>query len=251
MSLVCRVIAGARELSLGGPLGALLERVAACLPSGLRPSFADMRRRQPQNSVVFTIAAIALAAKMAKADGTVSRDEVATFRQLFRVAAGEEMHLRRVFDLARRSVAGFDSYARQVGRLFRGHPAVLEDLLRRLFYIALADGRVCPAEDAYLREVARLLGLSSADYARIAAAFTVPTSGDAEDPYAVLGVALDASPVEIRAAHRRLVRVLHPDLQLAASASRERLASANATTARVNAARDRLLRGPVPQAMSG
>jgi DnaJ like chaperone protein len=250
MSIVSRIIAGARGLSLGGPLGALLERAARYLPSSLRPPVAEMGARRAQNSVAFTIAAIALAAKMAKADGTVSRDEVSAFRELFRVAPGEEAHLRRVFDLARRNVLGFDSYARQVGRLFSGQHAVLEDLLRRLFYIALADGRVCPAEDAYLREVARLFGLSPADYARIATDFTGPGSGDDENPYAALGIAPDASPAEIRAAHRRLVRAYHPDVH-AAGGSRELLASATARVAQINAARDRLLGDRVAQALSG
>jgi DnaJ like chaperone protein len=250
MSVVCRIIAGARGLSLGGPLGVLLERAARYLPSSLRPPLANMGTRQAQNSVAFTIAAIALAAKMAKADGTVSRDEVSAFLELFRVAPGEEAHLRRVFDLARLNVIGFDSYARQVGRLFSGQHAVLEDLLRRLFYIALADGRVCPAEDAYLRHVARLFGLTPADYERIATDFIGVGSGDDENPYAVLGVARDASPLDIRAAHRRLVRAYHPDLQ-ATGGSRERLASATARVAQINAARDRLLRDRRAPALSG
>src|ERR1044071_10280328 len=144
MSLVGRIVAGARELSFGGPLGALLVRAARCLPNSLRDRFGRTRSPDPRNSIAFTIAVIALGAKMAKADGTVTRDEVAAFREVFQVPSQEEAHLRRVFDLARRSTAGFDSYARQVGRLFAGQRALLEDLLGGLFYIALADGRLCP-----------------------------------------------------------------------------------------------------------
>jgi len=183
---------------------------------------------------------------MAKADGTVSRDEVAAFREVFQVPPGEEAHLRLVFDLARRSTAGFDSYARQVGRLFAGHRAVLEDLLGGLFYIALADGRVCPAEDAYLREVARHFGFDAAGYARIRAAFVgAPAARAAEgddDPHAVLGLAPDASLDEIRAAYRRLIRAHHPDLLVARGMPAERVALATQRVARINAARDRLLR---------
>ena len=243
MKVIGRIIALARDLSFGGPLGALLERVARCVPGGLAHPRPASRPPDPRDSVAFTIAVIALGAKMAKADGTVSRDEVAAFREVFQVPPQEATNLRRVFDLARRSTAGFDSYARQVGRLFHGHRAVLEDLLGGLFYIALADGRVCDKEDAYLREVARHLGFDPAGYARIRSAFLGTQPERADDPHAVLGVAPDASLDEIRAAYRRLVRAHHPDLLVARGLSADRVAQATARIAHINAARDLLLHG--------
>lgn len=243
MSFIGRIVAAARDLSLGGPLGALLGRAARALPGNLAQRFGRSRSPDPRGSVAFTIAVIALGAKMAKADGTVTRDEVAAFREVFQVPREEEAHLRRVFDIARRSTAGFDSYARQVGRLFAGHRADLEDLLGGLFYIALADGRLCPAEDMYLRDVARHLGFSVSEYARIRAAFVGTPPESADDPHAVLGIAPDASLDEIRAAYRRLVRAHHPDLLAARGMPEDRVAQATARVARINAARDRLLRG--------
>jgi len=246
MKFIGHIIGGARALSFGGPLGALLDRAARCLPRRLANRLGARRPSDPRGSIAFTIAVIALGAKMAKADGTVSRDEVAAFREVFQVPPDEEAHLRFVFDLARRSTAGFDSYARQVGRLFAGHRAVLEDLLGGLFYIALADGRVCPAEDAYLREVARHLGFDAAGYARIRAAFVGAPSAngpnEGDDPHAVLGLAPDASLDEVRAAYRRLIRAHHPDLLVARGMPAERVALATQRVARINAARDRLLR---------
>src|SRR5437667_10988299 len=142
MSVIGWLIAGARDLPLGGPLGALMERAARCLPR--RTQWRALwrggasRSADPRHSVAFTIAVIALGAKMAKADGTVTRDEVAAFREVFQVPAEEDGHLRLVFDLARRSTAGFDSYARQVGRLFAGQRAILDDLLGGLVHRAPA-----------------------------------------------------------------------------------------------------------------
>src|SRR5262245_24401913 len=146
MITIGRIIAAARGSRIGGPLGSLLDRVAQLLPRRL----ARRAAVPPEESVAFTIAVIALGAKMAKAEGTVTRDEVAAFREVFQVAPSEEAHLRLVFDLARRSTAGFQSYARQIARLFAGQRGVLEDLMSGLFHIALADGRLCPAEEAYL-----------------------------------------------------------------------------------------------------
>ena len=258
MSVVDRILVGARHLSFGGPLGHLLARVAEHLPYWHTPTDPDGRpadngHGDPRRRVTFTIAVIALGAKMAKADGEVTRDEVAAFNDVFSVPPGEEAHMRLIFDLARRSTAGFESYARQVARLFADDRAVLEDLLGGLFHIALADGVVCAAEDEYLREVARLFGFDSADYARIRATHIGADGshglGDsAEDPHAILGVSAGASREEILVAYRRLVRENHPDLLVAQGLPPELLARATARVARINAAHDRLTKAAAVRA---
>jgi DnaJ like chaperone protein len=242
MSFVSRIVSGARELPFGGPLGALLERAARHVVGWHPRSDGEAQASDPRQRIAFTIAVIALGAKMATADGAVTRDEVAAFREVFQVPAGEEEHVRMVFDLARKSTAGFDSYARQVGRLFATDRAVLEDLLGGLFHIALADGRVCPAEDEYLREVARHFGLGAGDYARIRAHHVGVEAGGSEDPYAILGVEPDAGYAAIRDAYHRLVRETHPDLVIAQGLPPECVALATARVARINAAYDRIAR---------
>jgi DnaJ like chaperone protein len=248
MSFVGRIIAGARDLSFGGPLGALLDRAARHIPSWHPLGDSESRDGDPRRRVAFTIAVIALGAKMATADGAVTRDEVAAFGDVFQVPAGEEEHVRLVFDLARKSTAGFESYARQIGRLFAGDRAVLENLLGGLFHIALADGRLIPAEDAYLREVARHFGFDASDYARIRAHHVGAEDEGAEDPHAILGVGRDASFGAIREAYHRLVRESHPDLVIAQGLPPECIALATARVARINAAYDRLVKGGLPSA---
>src|SRR5207245_483956 len=141
MSFVGRIIAGARELPFGGPLGVLLERAARHIAGWYAHGDGESRDGDPRGRIAFTISVIALGAKMAKADGAVTRDEVAAFGEVFQVPPGEDDHVRLVFDLARKSTAGFESYARQVGRLFAADRAVLEDLPGGLLHIPLADGR--------------------------------------------------------------------------------------------------------------
>jgi DnaJ like chaperone protein len=242
MSFIGRIVTSARELPFGGPLGALLDRAADHLAhrhgQGHDPADPDPRRR-----IAFTIAAIALGAKMARADGAVTRDEVAAFHQVFQVPPGEEEHVRLVFDLARKSAHGFESYARQVGRLFATDPIVLEHLLDGLFHIALADGAICAAEDTYLREVARHFGFDDADYARIRAHHAGPDDAGSEDAFAILGVIRGAPLSEIRVAYHRLVRKTHPDLVIAQGLPPECVALATARVARINAAYERLARG--------
>jgi DnaJ like chaperone protein len=252
MSVVGRILVGARHLSFGGPLEHLLAKIGEHLPHWNHATTdpdgrpIDNGHGDPRQRVTFTIAVIALGAKMAKADGEVTRDEVAAFNEVFSVPPGEEAHMRTIFDLARRSTHGFESYARQVGRLFADDRAVLEDLLGGLFHIALADGALCAAEDAYLREVARIFGFDAADYARIRATHAGPPPE--EDPHAILGVATDASADEIRVAYHRLVRESHPDTLISQGLPPELMARATDRIARINAAHDQLTKSVQPRA---
>ncbi|NHX28199.1 molecular chaperone DjiA, partial [Escherichia coli] len=107
----------------------------------------DRLRTPPERSVAFTIAVIALGAKMAKADGRVTRDEVTAFREVFTIPPSETENAARVFNLARQDVAGFEEYAQRIARMFNEDDAPLTDLLEGLFHIAIADGEYHPAED--------------------------------------------------------------------------------------------------------
>jgi DnaJ like chaperone protein len=241
MSVIGRIFHGATDWSHGGPIGALLERAASHLPH-LPHLLHERPADDPRRRVAFTIAVIALGAKMARADGEVTRDEVAAFGEVFQVPPGEEEHVRMIFDLARKSTHGFESYARQVGRLFAGNKPVLEDLLGGLFHIALADGEVCAAEDQYLREVAHHFGFTPAEYARIRGLYVDAPEDGADDPHHILGITHGASKDEIRTAYHRLVRENHPDLLMAQGLPPECLALANSRVARINAAHDRLVK---------
>ncbi len=169
-------------------------------------------RTPPERTTAFTIAVIALGAKMAKADGQVTRDEVSAFREVFTIPKAEEKNAARVFNLARTDVAGYELYAQKIAKLFGTRDPVLCDLLEGLFYIALADGDYHAAEDAFLARVAAIFGVDERTFRSLRARF-VP---DAEpDPYAVLGVD-PAMPLEaIRLAWRAQVREYHPDRLIA------------------------------------
>jgi DnaJ like chaperone protein len=172
----------------------------------------DRLRAAPDQTVGFAIAVIALGAKLAKADGTVTRNEVRAFREVFAIPPGEEDHAARVYNLARQDVAGFEAYARQIARLYDGNRATLCDLLEGLFHVALADGDYHPGENAFLARVAEIFAIDPRAFARLRARF-VP---DAEqDPYDILGVAHDATLDDIRAVWRQQVRDGHPDRAIA------------------------------------
>lgn len=188
-------------------------------------------------NVAFTIAMIALSAKMAKADGIVTDDEVETFERLFRVPPEERANVRRVFDMARRDTAGFETYAARIARLFMGNPALLEDILDGLFEIAKADGVLHPGEQAFLERVAEIFGFAPNEFRRIRASHFAP---DAADPYVVLGLAYDASDDELRKTYRRLVKENHPDSLIGRGVPPEFVRLATEKLAAINVAYGRI-----------
>ena len=184
------------------------EAVAALAKGEGLSAVFDKLRTPPELSVGFTIAVIALGAKMAKADGLVTRDEVMAFREVFTIPPSEEENAARVFNLARQDVAGFELYAGKIASMFGSGDPVLVDLLEGLFHIAIADGDYHPHEDAFLRDVARIFGVDERCFRSLLSRF-VPDAP--RDPYDVLRVPHDASLEEVRAAWRQAVRDSHPD----------------------------------------
>ena len=233
MSIWGKIGGGAAGLLVGGPIGAAVGAVA-----GHFLIDRDMAVADGDPGVAFTIAVIALSAKMAKADGVVTDEEVEVFDRLFRVPPAEKASVRRFFDLARRDTAGYENYAAQVARLYAGNPAVLEDILDGLFEIAAADGVLHPNENVFLERVAEIFGFAPGEFRRIRASHFPP---DAADPYVVLGVEYDASDEELKRTYYRLVRENHPDSMVARGVPEEFVKLATDKLAAINVAYEKIL----------
>ena len=204
---------------------------------GLSAVFEKLRT-PPERTIGFTIAVIALGAKMAKADGLVTRDEVTAFRQVFHIPASETQNAARVFDLARKDVAGFDLYAARIRDMFGAGHQALVDLLEGLFYIAVADGRYHPNENVFLEEVARIFGVQSRDFVNMRSRF-VPDENP--DPYCVLGIEPTADAETVRQAWRALVREYHPDRMIARGVPEEAMKLAEKRLIQANWAYEEIL----------
>ncbi|KAA0920780.1 molecular chaperone DjiA [Aquicoccus porphyridii] len=223
MSIWSRITAAVSALTHGESLSAVFEHL----------------RSPPERSVAFTIAVIALGAKMAKADGQVTRDEVKAFREVFQIAKEDEAGAARVFNLARQDVAGYEEYARKIKAMFGDGSDTLCDLMEGLFHIAVADGEYHPKEDAFLARVAEILDLPEAKFRRLRARF-VPDARP--DPYDVLGVDHATPLPEIRAAWREQVRDTHPDRLLARGLPEEALKLAEKRMIAINDAWEEIQR---------
>ncbi|MEM9049165.1 MAG: DnaJ family molecular chaperone [Pseudomonadota bacterium] len=215
--------------------GSIWERIVELL-SHLNPLAALERHPDPRHTTTFTIAVIALAAKIAKADGQVTRDEVTTFREIFLIRPEDEARVAQVYNLLRQDAAHFEVYARQLRRLFEHDRSVLKDVLDALFAIAMADGEFHPNEEAFLESVAAIFEVDAQCYAEMIARW-VP---DRWNPWEVLGVSPGATDVEIRARYRELVRASHPDQLIAKGLPEEMVALATRRVADINRAYDAL-----------
>ena len=165
---------------------------------------------ETRRSVAFGVAIIALSAKMAKADGIVSQQEIAAFQQILEIPPGEMRNVFRLYDIAKQDIAGYEVYATRLTGLCRdadGECQLLSDVLDGLFHIAKADGIVHEREMAFLDDIAGLFGLSRVQFARIRNRHILGPA----NPYAVLGLDSDAPASETRARYLTLVRENHPD----------------------------------------
>ena len=233
MSIWGKLLGGFGGFAIGGPLGAIIGAVAGHAVDKLHD--AQTENADATKTVAFTIGVVVLGAKMAKADGHVSRDEVEAFKKVFRVPPEEVKNVARVFDQARKDSRGFEPYARQIAGMFAGNQAVLEELLFCLTFIARADGNLNADEQAYLKTIADLFGLDQAAFERVTAIRYEP---DRADPYQILGVSKTISDTDLKAAYRKLVRDNHPDRLIAQGMPEEFIEVANRKLAAINVAYD-------------
>ncbi|WP_017930997.1 TerB family tellurite resistance protein [Robiginitomaculum antarcticum] len=181
----------------------------------------------------FAAALIALSAKLAKADGVVTREEIDAFRSIFTVPPDAQDGIARFFDLAKQTTAGFESYAKIVARKFRARPAALEDVMDGLFHIALADGVLSAPEMEFLQKTSDIFGFSDREFNRLKASHM---GRAADDPYLILGVDEDISDVDLKRAYRRQAAANHPDRLMARGLPEQFQGLANHKMAMINGA---------------
>jgi DnaJ like chaperone protein len=191
---------------------------------------------ETRRKVAFSVAMIALSAKMAKADGIVTEAEVAAFRDIFKFPDDQAQNVARLYNLARQDVAGFEAYAEKMASLCVSCDQdcpVLEDIIDGLFHIAKSDGALHDKEIAFLTRVAEIFRVKEDRFRKIMGRHV--HAGGA-DPYKVLGVSRKDDFSLIRKRYRVLVSENHPDMLVARGVPEELHAMANDRMAALNAA---------------
>lgn len=194
-------------------------------------------RRIPDRQVLFTISIIGLGAKLAKADGRVTVDEIRAFREIFTIPEADEKHVARVFNYAKQQTEGYEFYAAGVAKAFGKGNRVLADVMEGLFNIASSDGALTEAEVEFLYRVNGIFGLSEENFRCRLARFTEDKKND---PYKILGVDHEAETEDIRKRWRMLVRRNHPDALVARGVPDEAIRIAETRLSSYNDAWDRI-----------
>ena len=210
MTIWGKIIGTATGFALGGPIGALLGGAA-----GHALDKFKITQKRPEElalkQIGFTVGVIVLSAKMAKADGKVTKSEIKAFKQKVKVPDNEIKNVARLWDQAKKTTDGFEVYAKQISNLFEKNSSVLEELLNLLVIIAEADGKITELEKIYLKEVSNIFGFSEQDFERICSS----TLNKVTDPYQTLGVSKDTPLEEIKNKWKKLAIKHHPDRLIA------------------------------------
>ena len=197
-------------------------------------SDSSSRREMPrEHSASFMIAIICLGAKIAKADGLVTKDEVTAFRKIFIIGEADAPLAAKVYNYAKRSAVGYEQYAKRVARHFGPGNRMLDLILEGLFVIADADGTISQAEADVLRKIGQIFGVPEKNFANLMNRFGYEKR---ESPYDTLNVHPDMPTEEIKARWRALAKENHPDVLTAKGMPKEAVKLAEIRMAAINQA---------------
>lgn len=220
-------------MSIWTQLGEFLSGLAVDAFSSVVEAVRTVFEGDPETrrQVGFSVAMIALSAKMAKADGIVTDDEIKAFQQIFDIPSDEFNHVSKLYNLAKQDVAGYHAYAKRVVRLFPEDPVILEDVMNGLFHIAKADGLVHENEMLFMDEIAEIFDIKGQEYERIRLRHLEPEDGN---PYILLDAAQSWDDNRLKSHYRNLIKENHPDRFIARGLPPEFVAIANERLSQIN-----------------
>ena len=235
MSIWGSLIGGMVGFSLGGPFGMLLGSIIGGKVSRARSAGGFRSFRQPQQ--VFALSLIVLSAKLSKADGSVSREELVAVKDKLKIPENELDQVGKIFNQAKKEAAGYEPYAQQITQIYKKNSQVLEEVINILFYIAEADGHISEAELNMIEHIAQIFGLSSSQYNSIKES---RKNSDKLNPYVVLESKSDDDLQVIRKRYLKLSKEHHPDLLLSKGVPEEVIEESKKKMRAINSAWDKV-----------
>ena len=234
MSIWGSLIGGMIGFSLGGPFGMLLGSLIGGKISRAKGSINNSFA-QPQQ--IFALSLIVLSAKLSKADGQVSKEELIAVKDKLKIPENEIDQVGKIFNKAKNESTGYKPYAEQIAQIYRGNLNVLEEVINILFYIAEADGNISQAELVMIEDIARIFGLSESQFHSLKES---RKSSDKLNPYIVLESNPDDSLTEIRKRYIKLSKEHHPDLLLSKGVPPEVIEESKKKMRSINSAWDQV-----------
>jgi len=235
MSIWGSLIGGFVGFSFAGPIGALIGsmiggRISSARRSGFQQSFA-------QSQQMFAISLIILTAKLSKADGHVSKEELVAVKQKLKIPEHEIDQVGKIFNKAKEDSLGYEPYAQQIAQIYQRQPAVLDEVVNILFYVAEADGEVSEPELIMIQNIANIFGLNDSQFNGIKES---RKSSDKLNPYVVLGCDSNDDFASIRKKYLKLSKEHHPDVLVSKGVPKEVIEESKKKMRAINSAFDKI-----------
>ena len=236
MSIWGSLIGGMIGFSFGGPFGMLLGSLIGGKISRARSRNTNFGSfAQPQQ--IFALSLIVLSAKLSKADGQVSKEELVAVRDKLKIPDNEIEQVGKIFNKAKEESTGYEPYARQISQIYKSNPNVLEEVINILFYIAEADGNISQSELNMIQNIAEIFGLNYTQFNSIKES---RKSSDKLNPYIVLGCNPDDNLQNIRKKYLKLSKEHHPDLLMSKGVPQEVIEESKKKMRSINSAWDQI-----------
>ena len=235
MSIWGSLLGGVIGFSLGGPFGALLGSFLGGKISNI--SSSNTFGNQQNSQQIFALSLIILSAKLSKADGRVSKEELIAVKEKLQIPDSEIDQVAKIFNKAKDESTGYEPYAKQISEIFKGNQNVLEEVINILFYIAEADGHVSNEEESMIANIAFIFGLNQNQYESIKES---RKSSDKLNPYIVLESQPTDDLKSIRKKYIKLSKEHHPDLLISKGVPIEVINESKNKMRAINAAWDQI-----------
>ena len=236
MSIWGSLIGGMVGFSLAGPFGMLLGSLIGGKISRARSSAGNFGTfAQPQQ--IFALSLIVLSAKLSKADGQVSKEELIAVRNKLKIPENEIEQVGKIFNKAKQESTGYEPYAQQIAQIYKNNLNVLEEVINILFYIAESDGNVSQSELDMIQRIAQIFGLNQSQFNSIKES---RKASDKLNPYIVLESKPDEDLQAIRKKYLKLSKEHHPDILISKGVPKEVIEESKKKMRAINSAWDKV-----------
>ena len=237
MSIWGSLIGGVIGLSLGGPFGMLLGSLIGGKISRARSGAARNFGSFAQPQQIFALSLIVLSAKLSKADGQVSKEELIAIKDKLKIPENEINNVGKIFNKAKEESSGYEPYAQQIAQIYKNNLNVLEEVINILFYIAEADGNISQSELNMIQHIAQVFGLSQSQFNSIRES---RKSSDKLNPYIVLESEPEENLQTIRKKYLKLSKEHHPDILISKGVPKEVIEESKKKMRAINSAWDQI-----------
>ena len=235
MSIWGNLVGGFIGFSFAGPIGALIGSIIGGKISSTRRGVFQQNFAQSQQ--IFAISLVILTAKLAKADGQVSKEELIAIKEKLKVPDHEIDQVGKIFNKAKEDSLGYEPYAKQIAQIYQNKPAVLDEVINILFYIAEADGKVSNSELAMIKNIAQIFNLTDIQFEGIKES---RKGSDKLNPYIVLGCTSNDDFATIRKKYLQLSKEHHPDALISKGVPKEVIEESKKKMRAINSAFDKI-----------